>query len=934
VTERTFQDDLLEREAELSALERLTEAVAEGRGGMALIAGPAGIGKSRLLEESGRRAAASGATVLSARASELEREFPFGVVRQLFEPLLASAGDAAFGGGAEPARTVFEPIEDAAPDPSFAVLHGLYWMTLNLAADRPLVLAIDDLHWCDRPSLRFVAYLARRLIEIKVLVLATQRPAEPAADAVLMAEIAGDPGTTLLEPGPLTPAAATALVRTRLGADADDDFCAACHEATGGNPLLLRELLSALEAEGVRAEAASSDVVRELGPRAASRAVLLRLARLPGAAAPVAHARAVLGGSADLAAVAELAEVPEDEAARATAALVQAEILRPDADGGFVHPVVQGAVYEDIPPGERELQHARAARLLAEAGAPADQIASHLLASPRHGDAWVVDTLAAGARGALARGAPESAVSYLRRALEEPPADDKRLEVLFGLGLAEALTSGPDAAEHMRAAYDGWPDPVGRGELAALLAEVYLFTGRFADAAAVARGAQADLPGDQLDLRQRLQVARHLVAHFDASADPEAAEPLDPATVEGDGQGAKLLRAQAAFDQARFGAPADECVPPILALLLEPGFVESLHSGGSFALIIFMLALSDQPQALAVCDAALAEAHRRGSLFAACGAHIFRGWVLLQRGDLREAEDLLTTGFDEVESWGIEPGRSHGSAFLSDLYVERDDVASARRAFERAGVPDEPPRSSYLVWWLTSRVRLLLAEGRYEEALARAYDVRERFEGVIENPAFAPWRSQAAEALVQLDRRDEAAALAAEELELARRWGAPRTIGRALRVLGSALEPAQAITHLEEAVHLLEDSQARIEHARALAALGGALRRDRRPLDAREPLAQALDLAARCEAGALTEHVRAEIYATGARPRTDPLAGVAALTASERRVVDLASEGRSAHEIAEALYVTPKTIDAHLVSAYRKLGIHSRRELTGVLSEA
>jgi DNA-binding CsgD family transcriptional regulator len=230
-------------------------------------------------------------------------------------------------------------------------------------------------------------------------------------------------------------------------------------------------------------------------------------------------------------------------------------------------------------------------------------------------------------------------------------------------------------------------------------------------------------------------------------------------------------------------------------------------------------------------------------------------------------------------------------------------------------------------------VRLLLAESRHEEALARAYDVRDRLAGAIENVAFAPWRSQAAEALAALGRAHEAVALAEEEVALARRWGAPRSLGRALRVLGS-VHPGEGLPALEEAVAVLEGSQSRLEHARALTAFGGALRRERRPLEAREPLRRALELAERCDARGLVELARTEFYATGARPPTGGPGGVAALTASERRVVHLAAEGADSRDIAQALYLTAKTIESYEANAFRKLGIRSRRELAGVLTRS
>jgi len=227
---------------------------------------------------------------------------------------------------------------------------------------------------------------------------------------------------------------------------------------------------------------------------------------------------------------------------------------------------------------------------------------------------------------------------------------------------------------------------------------------------------------------------------------------------------------------------------------------------------------------------------------------------------------------------------------------------------------------------------LLLAEGRPEEALELA-DAYERRAGWKRNPRYVLWRSLKAQALDRLGRSEEAAALAAEEVAIAREWGAPATVGRSLRVLG-AIERDSGITHLEEACALLEQTPARLEQAKALAALGAALRRARRPAEAREPLRRALELAEICGALPLMDEVRTEIYATGARPRTTALHGVGSLTASERRVADLAATGQSNRDIAQTLYVTPKTVEVHLSNSYRKLGISSRRQLSGALASA
>jgi predicted ATPase len=411
---RSAGEPLVERDRELALLRSLLAEAVGGEARVALIEGQAGIGKSRLLAELRAEAAAPTppARICSARASELERELPFGVVQQLFEPLLAQPGaERWLAGAAASARPVIsaiaEPVPGEAPqDSSFAALHGLHWLVVNLAADGPLLLSIDDLHWCDRPSLRFLAYLLRRLDGLPVLVAATMRVNEPGTDAAILGELAHDPVAVSIRPGPLSATGVRALVCTRLREEADDRFCDACAEVTGGNPLLLRQLLVGLAADGVEPTAASAELVHDVGPRAVSRTVLLSLARLPADAAAVARAVAVLGESADVRALATLAGLDEAAVGAAATALVRADLLQPEPPLAFVHPLVREAIYHELPHAQREQRHARAATLLRDAGAPAEHVAQQLLAVDPRGEQWAVEQLHDAARSALRKGRP------------------------------------------------------------------------------------------------------------------------------------------------------------------------------------------------------------------------------------------------------------------------------------------------------------------------------------------------------------------------------------------------------------------------------------------------------------------------------------------------------------------------------------------------
>ena len=230
---------LLERERELDTLAAVIGAAADGRAGFVLVQGPAGIGKSRLLIEARVLAEERGLSVRSARGGELERDFPFGIVRQLFESQLVDESERSrlLSGAAREAAPAFGQNEGRGADEppaegTFAVLHGLFWLTVNLCSERALLLAVDDLHWCDSASLRFLAYLARRLEDLPVALVASLRSSEPEADQAILEELISEPHAQVLIPGPLTAAAVTEIVRDRLGEGVETAFTAACHSST------------------------------------------------------------------------------------------------------------------------------------------------------------------------------------------------------------------------------------------------------------------------------------------------------------------------------------------------------------------------------------------------------------------------------------------------------------------------------------------------------------------------------------------------------------------------------------------------------------------------------------------------------------------------------------------------------------------------------
>jgi DNA-binding NarL/FixJ family response regulator len=462
-----------------------------------------------------------------------------------------------------------------------------------------------------------------------------------------------------------------------------------------------------------------------------------------------------------------------------------------------------------------------------------------------------------------------------------------------------------------------------------MLGRTLLFTGGAGEAASVARRAADALPPGHDALRDALEAFELMATYFGAGdiatlrrLERHRRRPVGP------GVGAKMLAAVATQEWVYAGGPSRECA----ALALEALAGGELIAADNALLgvtAITQLAMTDSEEAMDAWQVSLADAHARGSLFSKTAISLWYGFTLYRRGELAEAEASLRTALDELALWGFgEEAAIYCHAFICQVLLERGDLPAAREALEcsrDAGGRDDGAR-----YWLGAQLDLLVAERRFERAAAVGEDFARRFSHV-RNPVDAPWRSHTARALDALGRRDEALALVAEELEIAREWGAPGTLARTLRVLGT-LERDGGLDHLAEAVEVVSGSPARLEHAKALVALGAGLRRARRPTEAREPLRQAIELAEACGARGLAEQAADELHAAGGRPRTKALTGIESLTASERRVASLAASGSSNRDIAQTLFVTPKTVELHLSNAYRKLGIRSRRELPAELA--
>ncbi len=937
---------LLDRGAEVARIERALEAARSGSGGLLMIEGAAGIGKTCLLEAACKAAASKGLLVLRARGTDLEHDFPLGVVRQLIEPALRSRSLAAreeelaaaarlvarLAGGAST-----DGASPPADDPSFPTLYGLYRLLANLAERRAVCLVVDDVHWADTPSLRCLALLAPRLPDLGAFALLSVRP-EERPDDTLLERIATGPSSEVRRLEPLSETAVGALIDAEYGTT-EDDFKRACHAAVAGNPFYLKELLREVKREGLEPSAATVERAATLGPRGVGQAIRVRLTRLSGAAPAVARAVAVLEDAAPSEAV-RLAGAPRAEALGAIDELIRSAILQRRAHLSFAHPIVRNAVYEHVAPSERSELHSRVAAILREDGAPLGRIAEHLLKADPAGDREVVALLRSAAEEAIARGAPEVAVTHLRRAVAEPPPAHMRGEVLLELGRASAATGDLRASiAQLGSAHDLASGPRERATVAVELARAMFLGGEFRAARALLEKAIGELGESDERLSIRLQAELIMISRADLSAPPLLSEGLASGvgTLSGEHPEEQILLALVAAERLRDGVPDEAVTLAERALGASgPRRPDQLPDALPSHQAVMVLASCDRlGLAHEHAEAAVADARARGSVRASAMATILRGFVLFRRGDVGAAERDAREGFDLTLRQELRAVMPLAAALLAYTLIERAEPEAAAELLECHGLSGELPGFDVFLPLLDARGHLSLARRDFRAALEDQLELRRRMDAWgCRNPALPSGRLGAALAYLGLGETAQARRLAAEEVRLARVCATPRAVGLALRAAGLLESGEQGIRLLREAVSHLKTSPARLEYARALIDLGAALRRANRRAEARTPLREGLETAHRCGARALVERGRVELNATGARPRRLALTGADALTPSERRVAQMAAEGLSNAELAQALFVTRKTVETHLGHAYRKLEVSSRADLASALGGA
>ena len=896
---RALAGRLLERDWELDAIERGLAAPLAGTGAVIAIEGESGSGKTQLLGEAEKIALESGMRVLGARAAELEREFAFGLAIQLFEPLWLAADSerrsAWLSGPSRGAGALFDgSITDLVADTArhYPVIHGLLWMTREI--EDPVAILVDDAHWSDPPSLRFLAYLAERVRQLPVAIVLTAQQGAMSAEPRAFASLRRSAQASVLRTRPLSLAAVTTMVHRHFP-NADAAFCEACARISGGNPFLLLEFLGKLREEEKSPQIASTEGLAAVLPEKVTAAMAARLDTAPGSARALARAVAVLG-SAPVQQGAAVAEIDPAEAARAADTLAGAGLLHPGVPLSFVHPLLREAVLATLSPLERSQLHGRAARAMADEGADAERIAFHLLEAPPGQDEWAMAALREAASAALAAGRSDDAVAVLERALAEHPSEE--LRVRLALSRSDLL--------HGQGRY-GKAAELLRGELAGARSR----DERLADELDAAYVSAASLaPGGA---RVSRAVRERMLATLPDSPTPRQRRALARSLVYESLLGLPRTDVRRLADVAwNDGQVLADLTDDDLGFLLLPAA---------------LLVVDELERVIEISDSvARGPLEGRGQVPAAM-FQVCRAQALAEQGLLAQAAAGAAAVLADPAGQCL-PYATLAEATLALCHLERGELDQAEAALSRlanSSVPEAVRQSL----GLELRARLRLAQHRPEEALSDAFMAAEAVRSDLGSlsPAALPWRSTAALAHLALGQTEEARRLAAEALQEAQRIGATRAVIRALRVLGLATAGPEGVELLALAVELGAAGPLRLEYIHALVDLGGRLRRTNRRADARAPLRRGLELAEQAGAPELVRRARTELLATRSRRDVLALSGPESLTASQRRVAELGAKGLTTREIAESLFVKPKTVEFHLRQIYRKLDITSRDQL-------
>lgn len=937
---------LLERESELAvvdeSLDELTglrpggvEAPERPHGALLAVAAPAGLGKTSLLAEVRRRAAAKGCTVLHARGGDQEQGVAFHVARQLVQPQLAGVPEAELRSRlgswyaiVGPALGLCATADGAPPDPQ-GLRDGLDWVLTHLAVDRaPMVLVLDDAHWADPESLSWLAAFAPRAEELPLLLVVAYRPEELPEHAEALRGLPDRAGRRPLGLEPLSAPAIAHMVRESVGAHADDAFCRECWAVTAGNPFVAVELTAKVHDRGLAPTETAAHLLRDLAAAVKGSGLVARLERLGTSTVRFAWACAVLGTEIGPELAAGVAGLGAEEAADAADRLRTARILTGVDTLEFVHPLIATAVYRAIPSGIRVALHGQAAWTLVNAGLGPSAAARHLLETHPDGDGWVVHQLRSAARETVRAGAPDAARRYLARALREPPPFEDRAVVLYELGSASLLTEPATTVNHLRAALEEpIADPALRQGIVYRLSQVLAHSDRLAEASETLAREMRRTTDPRVRLRMQAEQFMWDAFRADEPDSPARSRRLTKLAdrLTGRDLTERYIIGLRTWDATLRGEPATTVVHHA-ERALAGGLRWAADEDRGFevpALVALSFLYADRPgrteELFVEGIADFEHAGWRGAHLSF--AYTLLGYVRFRRGRLAEAEDFARAGLRLAGRVGPgTPAHWYAVGTLVEVLLARGRVQEARTVAETYSFGQPFPAAVVFPDAQTVHGELLLALGRTKDAATELAAAGRRLDPRgMRNPAWCPWQLHLARAEAH-DAPGRALATAQDAVERARHFGAPSAIGQALRAAAEVSTGAARGKLLEESVTHLERSPAGYELACSLVALGTEQRRAGHGTDAADQLYRGLEAAATCGADGLAERARDELAAAGLRPRPLRSPATDALTSRERAAAGCAARGLRPAETAAELHLAEQTVIRLLSAVYRKIG--------------
>lgn len=859
-----------------------------------------------------------------------------GAVRQLLEPLLSTLDDAQraelTAGAAGLSLAILDGAHATAPPATDQqLMHGLHWLVANLTDTAPVVLIVDDLQWADLVSLHWLSYLVRRAESLPLLVALSTRPEAHSDAAPVLDALADDPLTRHLRPRALSGAAIATLTAEALATQPEPAFAAEVERVTAGNPFYVGALLREARDAGLKGRAQEARRLLALGPDSIARSVLRRITAIGPDALTVARALAALEEPAAPEAVALVADL-EPAATRTLAErLMDIGILDEQLPLDFAHPIVRAAVADGVPLAERPALNARAAAALAGQGAGAERIAARLVHVPaRTPLPPPLDSACAhlgdAAAAALDRGAPSAALVYARRALEEDTSAARRVELDLLAARAEALEHAPGWEERWTGVVARMADPDLRARARLQVVGVLASIGEWERATALAREALEDLNDPALRTMLEAHALQTGLVHADYA--PSVAAGVQT-LIDQEATGTALTlyeRAIVAFALQLWGTDAIRAGDLAEALVADPALFASGDASAAHITMTTLMFTGRHHTVMAAFDALCGFAAQTGSRAMMLGGVSGRAMGRMLVGDLLAADadaDAVLDLLDDAAQGSFDP--FHLTS-IGHVLIERGRAADALALLAERAAPEPWPAAYQFAFLHNVRAAARLAAGDAEGALAGALHAGAVAQALNCGP-IPEWRLTAAHAQLRLGARAEAERLAADQLQAARRAGLPRATGAALATLGLARADLEL---LEEAVAQLQHDE--LDLTRAELFLGGALRRAGKRGDALEVLHRAAERAQRRGMTLLAAALADELRVAGARPRRTLADGVEALTAAERRVIEVAITGKTNREIAQTLFLTQKTVETHLSSAYRKLDISKRSQLAEAMS--